>query len=464
MTTGATSLVPFVGTFKARAFLKRETRTPWSSTDVEMCLSSMESDTSFGVEERKESDGARQCSVEEGRDRGDLWVWPCEEWTREKSPGPCIGEGGLATTHFLIHNVSCGAPSPRRKWTITSTDTNQILHALLAMASGFLAPDGANRVDVTVRRRHSKVLGDFLLVNRLYEVVCNNSAWVAPSHPWLTNEAKVVVYVLVYLLGGCNFLPAMHSMTFERMLPYAMVAVSEGGLFKTPLVEKDNSGKWIVQEEAGIKLMATCYFRLHSKIFESADKSASEFFQDCDRRVDTYLDRIRFAILRVHGRHSKQACPAWDALELQVKRASTVLAYWQAAFDDKMVIPEFQNNGWAMEPGKHDERLNMDNVVIQLSKNATLNKAGKVKILSCSCKVEPLCISCSCRTRGASCTPGYCACALKCVAGRKGRVPQFNDGGGAGTSKGVDLEPSSDGDSDGSDNDACFDGRVRRNT
>ena len=84
---------------------------------------------------------------------------------------------------YLIRNVSCGAPSTRRKWTITSTETNQILHVLLAMASKFLAPGGANRVDVTVRRRQSKGLGDFLLVNRLTRLcVITQHGWHPPTH------------------------------------------------------------------------------------------------------------------------------------------------------------------------------------------------------------------------------------------------------------------------------------------
>ena len=109
-------------------------------------------DTPFGMEESKESDGARRGSVEGGQDRKDLWVWRCGERTTETSRGPCIGEGGLATTHFLVRNVSrYDAPNRRTRWTITSTDKNQMVHVLLAMASGFVEPAGVNGVDVTVR-------------------------------------------------------------------------------------------------------------------------------------------------------------------------------------------------------------------------------------------------------------------------------------------------------------------------
>lgn len=34
---------------------------------------------------------------------------------------------------------------------------------------------------------------------------------------WLTPQADVVLFALVYCLGGCDFLPAIHSMPFKVM-------------------------------------------------------------------------------------------------------------------------------------------------------------------------------------------------------------------------------------------------------
>ena len=174
-------------------------------------IRSGESDAPFGVEEIKESDGPRLGNDEEVHNRKDLWVWRGGAQTHEEFKGPCIGEGELATTHCIIHNGRYSREGPRTKWTITSTDTDQIVHVLLAMASGVIAPDGADKVDVTVRQRRSQGASDFLLVNRLYAAVHGNSEWAgnpdseASSPDWLTKEAKVVVYVLVYLLSGCDF-------------------------------------------------------------------------------------------------------------------------------------------------------------------------------------------------------------------------------------------------------------------
>ena len=191
-------------------------------------------------------------------------------------------------------------------------------------------------------------------------------------------------------------------------------------------------------EENGIKLMATCYFQLHLRVFESASKSASTLYEECGRSVEKYLDTVRLTIWDVHGHKGKLNCPAWDALQFQVKRAAAVLAYWQAAFDVEMVMPEFRNRGWAVESGDESEGLNSDNVVIQLSKTAFLNKANKVKVLSCSCKAKNAdCKRCKCGTRGVACTPGYCACGLKCILRNTDWVSQFNDEGSTGSTAGL---------------------------
>ena len=180
-------------------------------------------------------------------------------------------------------------------------------------------------------------------------------------------------------------------------------------------------------------------------------------FEDCDRRVDNYLGTIRRTILFAHGNKGRKNCPEWAALEFMIKRSSTVLAYWQAAFDEKMVLPKFEGNGWAVESSKQDEGLHANNIVMQLSSNANLNKANKVKVLSCNCKAKtrPCSRNCSCKKRGASCILGYCACDLRCMLGDTNREPQLNDEGCAGRLEGLDLELSSDGDSDDTDDEAA---------
>ena len=94
---------------------------------------------------------------------------------------------------------------------------------LLAMSTGRIAPKGPNKVDVAVR----KVVGSspqYLWVNRVFDTICSLKGGEEPAWPtegsrgWVPdNDDKVRLFVLVYLLAGCDFLPAIAGLAFEKM-------------------------------------------------------------------------------------------------------------------------------------------------------------------------------------------------------------------------------------------------------
>ena len=63
-------------------------------------------------------------------------------------------------------------------------------------------------------------------------------------------------------------------------------------------------------------------------------------------------------------------------------------------------------------------------------------------------------MNCGCVKRGASCIPGYCACALRCLNNNTSMEPQFHDRCGVGSPKDVDVELFICDDPDGSDSEA----------
>ena len=127
----------------------------------------------------------------------------------------------MSTVHFIIHS---GALFDRhlKRWLVTSIDTDQWMLVLLAMSCGYIEPQGSNAVQVTVKRI---VSGGprYILVNRVYGAIVtqrdgSESAWPPDGqYDWLTHRAKVALFVLTYLMGGCDFLPRVSRIPFVKM-------------------------------------------------------------------------------------------------------------------------------------------------------------------------------------------------------------------------------------------------------
>ena len=154
--------------------------------------------------------------------------------------------------HFVIWHHKFNGEHRLRKWTITSIDTDQYIHVLLAMARGRIEPEGLDNTEVTVRRRRGKGACDFLYVNRVYSAIAEHESW----RSGLTDGD------IVYALAGCDFLPSIYNMPFKKMLALTMESICQQGLCDEALVERDETGKWTLPLEHGMKLMAVCYFMM----------------------------------------------------------------------------------------------------------------------------------------------------------------------------------------------------------
>ena len=83
----------------------------------------------------------------------------------------------------------------------------------------------------------------------MYSAIADHHSWrsgltdgdMEPS--WLTREAKVVLFVVVYALAGCDFLPSVYNMPFKKMLALTMESICQQGLFDEALIERDETGK-----------------------------------------------------------------------------------------------------------------------------------------------------------------------------------------------------------------------------
>ncbi|CAB1121317.1 unnamed protein product [Ectocarpus sp. CCAP 1310/34] len=171
----------------------------------------------------------------------------------QRERGPNIGEAELSLVHFIVWAKKyCGRNF--ENWLVTSVDTDQWMIILLAMSTGFLKASGEGAVEVTV---HEVVGGDpkYTWVNRVFAVISglrdgNESAWPTTDsgfQGWIPDDdEKVRLFVLVYLLAGCDFLPATTGLPFGNMWALALKSVRTEGVFRTSIFVREG-GVWGVK-------------------------------------------------------------------------------------------------------------------------------------------------------------------------------------------------------------------------
>ncbi|CAN0380650.1 unnamed protein product [Pylaiella littoralis] len=127
---------------------------------------------------------------------------------------------------------------------------------------------------------------------------------------------KVRLFVLIYLLAGCDFLPAMSGLPFDKMWYFALKSVRAQGVFKDPLFVKDDE-VWAVDIDECMKLLATMFFFKNEAAFRRGERTAGMILADVHDNVQDYVDVIRFVILRLGGKRTTATCPGFESLRLQ---------------------------------------------------------------------------------------------------------------------------------------------------
>lgn len=140
----------------------------------------------------------------------------------QRKRGPDVGEAELSLVHFIAWAKKYWGKEFVR-WLLTSVDTDLWMIVLLAMSTGHIQAEGEQVVDVSV----CKVTGGvpkYIWVNRVFTAICDlkdggESAWPAADFAgWVPDrDERVRLFVLVYLLSGCDFLPAISGLPFSRM-------------------------------------------------------------------------------------------------------------------------------------------------------------------------------------------------------------------------------------------------------
>ena len=189
----------------------------------------------------------------------------------QRERGPDIGEAELSIAHFIVWSQKYFGEEIA-DWVVYSVDTDQWMIVLLAMSTGFLKATGDGRVRVTVEKRVGKE-STYIYVNRVFEAIRDQkdgseSAWPAVNfNGWSPDEnEKVRLFVLLYLLAGCDFLPALSGLGFERMWECALKSVRATGIFDGSIFVQDD-GVWSVHIGGCVKLLATIFYFKYESSF-----------------------------------------------------------------------------------------------------------------------------------------------------------------------------------------------------
>ena len=337
---------------------------------------------------------------------------------------PGIGEGEMSSVHFIVHyrRYCKGSSGDLRNWLVTSVDTDQWMVILLAMGTGKILSEGQDAVNVTVAR-YVRSTVEYIHVNRIFQAIAGLTAigehagWPSELPLWLDNGAKAILFVLVFVLSGCDFLPAIVKCPFLLMWDSLLRGLAIEGFFGE-IVSADLDGHVKVNENEALKIIALTYVYRDRHAFPLTWDPASVLNHELHGSIEKFVNVIRRQVFNLHGDKGNMLCPTLYSLRAQGTRAGATLDYWQGALKEKMPRLEFKGRGWDTESGTGE--LTKSNVVVVVSEHCHINANGKVKKLICGCNpdlaAERGCKgNCSCwRRRQKLCSPEACGCKGRC--------------------------------------------------
>ena len=204
---------------------------------------------------------------------------------------------------------------------------------------------------VTVEKRVGKET-TYIYVNRVFEAICaqkdgSESAWPAARfRGWNPDEnERVRLFVLAYLLAGCDFLPAITGLGFERMWECALKSVRAVGIFDSSIFVQDNNDVWNVDIEACVKLLATIFYFKYEACFKDVCVSPAELLRNVHGKVEEYVKITSFVILKFGTARATSVRPTYDSMRLQCRRANAVRGYWQDGFKEEVPTRDFKGQG-----------------------------------------------------------------------------------------------------------------------
>ncbi|CAN0084368.1 unnamed protein product, partial [Sphacelaria rigidula] len=239
---------------------------------------------------------------------------------------------------------------------------------------------------------------------------------------------KVALFVLTYLLAGCDLLPYVSRIPFLKLWDFVLKALRKPNLFTAPIFTEED-GILRVDIDESVKLPAAMFF---SRVENASAQIATDpglLFATGGWDLGPYVNKIRLNITTVHGHMPSRCCPDLDACRKHVSKSDAVFEHWGGRFQKKMPTVDFNGRGWVVEPQQtHHKRgiklesrragaLTRDNIVMYLSSRIYVDGSGNVWTLRCSCNPakapqrDHRCKKCRCL---GNCTLS-CGCQDRCL-------------------------------------------------
>lgn len=121
-------------------------------------------------------------------------------------------------------------------------------------------------------------------MNRVYQAIISlqcgpHSAWAGAS-AWVDNTAgmRMALFLLVFLLSGCDFLPRFDGLLFLAMWKALVKGLRVEGLFPKPLLRRDGR-LLIVDKYEVVKFLAVAFYYQKESAFSTKETSAETILE-----------------------------------------------------------------------------------------------------------------------------------------------------------------------------------------
>ncbi|CAB1115324.1 unnamed protein product [Ectocarpus sp. CCAP 1310/34] len=291
----------------------------------------------------------------------------------QRDRGPDVGEAELSVAHFIVWAEKYWGKK-LDKWLVTSVDTGLWMIILLAMSTGKIPPNVSIRWTLPCRG----LLGEL-----------RSSYWSTEYFQGCipTADENVRLFALIYLLAGCDFLPAMSGLPFYKMWILSLKSVRAEGVFNRSLFVMED-GVWTVDIEQSIKLLATIFYFRYEAAFAGVTTTPGDLLRSVNDSVRNYVDLIRVAIVKLGKKRTTDTCPTYRSMREQCLRMKFVDGYWQDGFKDHMPERDFNGKGWGINPkakGSNASALTGENCVMWVSEHSSIGPDGKMVTMTCGC-------------------------------------------------------------------------------
>ncbi|CAB1100624.1 unnamed protein product [Ectocarpus sp. CCAP 1310/34] len=251
----------------------------------------------------------------------------------------------------------------------------------------------------------------------------SGSAWPPVTfRSWDPTDAdKVRLFIQTFLESGCDYLPAISGLPFDKMWVLVLKSMRTEGLFDKPLFFEEQDGTWAMDVDECAKQLATMFFYKDEAAFGSAHLSPAQLLESVDGDVEDYVSLVRYDILQLPKKKTTATCPSSFALCKQAERGNAIFRYWQNGLREAMPTTEFAYEGWGVDPrgkGSDSDELIAENCVLWLSEYSYIGPNRKTVTLACGCNPDTaLCNRCRCKDRKCSLACGRISrCTLRRAA------------------------------------------------